>query len=418
MDPNDDLQSQIIDFNRIFTPFSSNEVQGFRNIIKLNLSSNRIFNINTDFCKCLPNLEFLDLRANRIREISMHIKAMTNIRVLKLDKNELHHLPETIYDIRILEELTLQQNKVTYISPKIGQLKQLKKLNLASNLIDKIPEEIGKCTDLETLCIQNNRFASFPCSLIYLSNLKELSLEWFFYSKPPKPQYVSKKTEEGAAIFENLMVLCNLLLKYNMDECALITFLEHYSDDNFDKNQRDNRQRTPLHKAAVMGDTGVIQGLLMDKVLTDIHDKDGCTPLCLAIRQENYEAALALINGGANVNLGGGIFGSPMHLAIVRLKISIIQSLIEKKANLNKQDSDGNSPLHLVMNIFSKNPDKCNHILELLCLNGAQTNCKNNDQWSPLQTAVRKGQERGVRSILKLNKKLKQKGMEIFNIDL
>lgn len=80
------------------------------------------------------------------------------------------------------------------------------------------------------------------------------------------------------------MVLCNLLLKYKMNECALITFLEHYSDDNFDKNQRDNRQRTPLHKAAVMGDTGVIQGLLMDKAYTDIHDKDGCTPLCLAIR--------------------------------------------------------------------------------------------------------------------------------------
>lgn len=79
-----------------------------------------------------------------------------------------------------------------------------------------------------------------------------------------------------------------------------------------------------MHKAAVMGDTGVIQGLLMDKAQTDLFDKDGCTPLCLAIRQENYEAALALINGGANVDLGGGIFGSPMHLAIVRLKISII----------------------------------------------------------------------------------------------
>jgi ankyrin repeat protein len=67
----------------------------------------------------------------------------------------------------------------------------------------------------------------------------------------------------------------------------------------------------------------------MDKANTDLHDKDSCTPLCLAIRQENYESALALIHGGANVNLGGGIFGSPMHLAIVRLKISIIQALVD-----------------------------------------------------------------------------------------
>lgn len=33
---------------------------------------------------------------------------MTNMSVLKLDKNELQNLPETIYDIKILEELTLQ----------------------------------------------------------------------------------------------------------------------------------------------------------------------------------------------------------------------------------------------------------------------------------------------------------------------
>ena len=79
-----------------------------------------------------------------------------------------------------------------------------------------------------------------------------------------------------------------------------------------------------MHKAAVMGDTGVIEGLLMDKANTSLLDKDNCTPLCLAIRQENYEAAQCLIDGDADVNLGGGIFGSPVHLAIVRLKISII----------------------------------------------------------------------------------------------
>ena len=114
--------------------------------------------------------------------------------------------------------------------------------------------------------------------------------------------------------------------------------------------------------------------------------------MCLAIRQENYEAALTLIKGGANVNLGGGIFGSPMHLAIVRLKISIIQNLIDKQADLNKQDSDGNTPLHLIMNIFSKNPEKCKHVLELLYFNGADVNCLNSDRWSPLHTAVRKRQ--------------------------
>lgn len=70
------------------------------------------------------------------------------------------------------------------------------------------------------------------------------------------------------------------------------------------------------------------------------------------------------------------------------------------------------------MNIFSKNPEKCSHVLELLCLNGALTNCLNSDQWSPLHTAVRKGQEQGVKAILKTNKKLGSKQKEQFELDL
>jgi hypothetical protein len=69
-----------------------------------------------------------------------------------------------------------------------------------------------------------------------------------------------------------------------MKDCALITFLENFSEYTFDKNFTDNRNRTILHQAAVMGDTGVLNGLLMDKVDMNLLDKDQCTPLCLAIR--------------------------------------------------------------------------------------------------------------------------------------
>jgi hypothetical protein len=68
---------------------------------------------------------------------------------------------------------------------------------MASNMISKIPEEIGRCQELETLCIQNNRFASFPCSFVLLTKLKELSLEWFRYAKPPKQIYISRDRPEG-----------------------------------------------------------------------------------------------------------------------------------------------------------------------------------------------------------------------------
>ena len=70
-----------------------------------------------------------------------------------------------------------------------------------------------------------------------------------------------------------------------------MTFLENYSETNLNVNGVDNRQRTPMHNAAVKGDAGVLQGLLFGKANANILDKDNCTPLSLAIREENFEAA-------------------------------------------------------------------------------------------------------------------------------
>ena len=80
-----------------------------------------------------------------------------------------------------------------------------------------------------------------------------------------------------------------------------------------------------------------------------------------------------------------------MHLAVVKLEIGIVRALILKNADVNKVDCDGNTPLHLVMNVFSKNPQKCTYIAETLVMNGASPNIKNNDNWAPLHIAARKG---------------------------
>lgn len=207
-----------------------------------------------------------------------------------------------------------------------------------------------------------------------------------------------------------------------MNECALITFLENYSKDVFDINHYDNRTRTPLHNAAYKKDNGVLEGLLLGKADTNILDKDNCTPLCLAIREDNFEGAYILINTpGLDINLGGGIFGSAMHLAVVKLEISLVRALINKpciKADLNKVDHEGNTPLHFVMNVFSKNTQKCSYIAETLVLNGANPNLKNNDNWTPLHNAARKGFEKGIQTILALNKTLQEKNMEQFDINI
>lgn len=85
-----------------------------------------------------------------------------------------------------------------------------------------------------------------------------------------------------------------------------------------------------MHNAAAKGDLGVLRGLLdSTECNPNSLDKDHCTPLCLAIREENFEAAKVLLNSElVDVNMGGGIYGSPLHLAVVRLERWLIETLI------------------------------------------------------------------------------------------
>ena len=54
--------------------------------------------------------------------------------------------------------------------------------------------------------------------------------------------------------------------------------------------------------------------------------------------------------------------------------------------------------------------------METLVLNGAKPNVKDGDNWTPLHTAVRKGQDKGVAAIARLNKMLTG-NLEKFKLD-
>ena len=54
-------------------------------------------------------------------------------------------------------------------------------------------------------------------------------------------------------------------------------------------------------------------------------------------------------------------------------------------------DGEGNSPLHLILSVFSRNPRKCTVIAQTLLQAGALPNAENKDLWTPLHLASRKG---------------------------
>jgi len=65
--------------------------------------------------------------------ISIHVKAMMNLKQLHFDENQLTKLPDELFNLRLLEEITISHNRLQEISNRISNLNTLYVLHLNDN---------------------------------------------------------------------------------------------------------------------------------------------------------------------------------------------------------------------------------------------------------------------------------------------
>ncbi|EMD92284.1 hypothetical protein COCHEDRAFT_1134609 [Bipolaris maydis C5] len=100
--------------------------------------------------------------------------------------------------------------------------------------------------------------------------------------------------------------------------------------------QRAARRRTVLWWASRNGCEASARLLLAaDSVMVNSKDKDGKTPLLVAVEQGNYEVIEMLLDKGANVNAQGGQYGNTLQAALARNHEEIAMLLLDKGADVN-----------------------------------------------------------------------------------
>jgi len=170
-------------------------LEGEEQLRLLNLQHNYITKIEN--LVSLPNLIFLDLYSNKIKEIS-HLHIVPTLRVLMLGKNNIERI-RNLQSLTKLDVLDLHSNKISKIE-NLSYLSGLRVLNLANNKITSVDNLIGltslnelnlrrneievvnglsNCPKLQRLFLSNNRISKFESigSLSEAQQLTELALD-------------------------------------------------------------------------------------------------------------------------------------------------------------------------------------------------------------------------------------------------
>lgn len=108
---------------------------------------------------------------------------------------------------------------------------------------------------------------------------------------------------------------------------------------------------TSLHIAASVGNEPILSALLLRGAAVDARNNNDQTPLHYAASRNRVEAAKALLARGAEPDAVDVYYASPLHRAASKGNSKVVQLLIAHHANLNLQDSEGNTPLWVSLTI-------------------------------------------------------------------
>ncbi|KAJ0965474.1 hypothetical protein J5N97_026612 [Dioscorea zingiberensis] len=121
----------------------------------------------------------------------------------------------------------------------------------------------------------------------------------------------------------------------------------------------DDSANTPLHYVAASGDARIARILLEHDASTNfIPDKNGLFPIHIASCMDNVQVIIELLKHCPDSDeLVDGKGRNFLHVAVVNHRQRVVRYVLERpnlEKLLNDQDYEGNTPLHLVVTVGSK----------------------------------------------------------------
>ena len=167
-----------------------------------------------------------------------------------------------------------------------------------------------------------------------------------YWASSQKMLAVVKKLIEKDAYVNKQNILGNtalILACYKNHTDVALALLE---DDDIDVNLANQNGITALHLTSEKGMLAIVEKLIEKGADVNIQDEDGDTALIGACQYKQSDVALALLNvDGIEVDLANNNGETALHRASSKGMLSVVEELIEKRANAKMQDKDGYTAL-------------------------------------------------------------------------
>ncbi|XP_069822299.1 ankyrin repeat domain-containing protein 27 isoform X2 [Dendropsophus ebraccatus] len=167
---------------------------------------------------------------------------------------------------------------------------------------------------------------------------------------------------------------CDKLASGKLNDTSIVTPLS-----------RDDRGYTPLHIAAICGQSQFIDLLISKGAVVNATDYHGSTPLHLACQKGHQKIALLLLHYKASRDIQDNNGNTSLHLACTYGHEDCVKALVYYDVNSCRMDcgnEKGDTALHIAARWGYQG------IIEVLLQNGASTNILNKRKETPLQCAL------------------------------
>ncbi|XP_029292702.1 volume-regulated anion channel subunit LRRC8D [Cottoperca gobio] len=125
----------------------------------------------------LRRLSCLRLAFNRVLALPASVGVLRGLELLDLSNNQLQSLPPTLFTLHRLRRLLLAGNLLEVLPAEVKALQLLTELDLNGNRLESLPPQLfHSCLELHILNVAHNSLSSLPSGIAALSQLVRLDL--------------------------------------------------------------------------------------------------------------------------------------------------------------------------------------------------------------------------------------------------